>query len=339
MKLFLRDQLPVLLLFGIQITICSLIYGLNEGSALSTISYVVIVSVFLYLIYVLYRYLTKREFYRRLSNPMKALDHTFDTRRRRKAPIEHALWALLEHQFQTYQNELHQYESKLSNHVTFMNQWVHQMKTPLAVIHMTIQEEDEPIFDSIREETDRLTKGLETVLYMARLESFEQDFYIELVSLHKLVNQFVRQNKRLFIRSQVFPKVEIDPQIHVLSDEKWLTFILSQLVSNAVKYSAGKGRSVTISAREEWDYIQLEVKDEGIGIPKHDLLRIFDPYFTGDNGRQFPAATGMGLYLVHEICDRLGHRVEAESELHEGTTLRLIFTPMAEDDQYRREEP
>jgi signal transduction histidine kinase len=143
----------------------------------------------------------------------------------------------------------------------------------------------------------------------------------------------------LFIRSQVFPKVEIDPRIHVLSDEKWLNFILSQLVTNAVKYSAGKGRNVFISAREEWDYIQMEVKDEGIGIPTHDLARIFDPYFTGDNGRQFPAATGMGLYLVHEICDRLGHHVEAESELHAGTTLRLKFIPMAEDDQYRREEP
>lgn len=338
MRLFLRDHIPLMIVLGIQIVMTSIVYAFNDGSALSTISYVFIISLFLLLVFLVYQYVTKRGFYARLSNPEASMEPIFTSKSRRFTPIEQALQDLLVDQFRLTQQELHHAENRMNRHVTFMNQWVHDMKTPLSVIHMTIQDEDEPIFDRIREETDRLAKGLETVLYMARLDSFEHDFYIEEVDLAQLFGQFVKQNKRLFIRSQVFPKIEIEAHQVVLSDEKWLGFVFSQILNNAVKYSAGKSRSIEISTFMEEEQTVVEVRDFGIGIPAHDVDRVFEPYFTGENGRQYAASTGMGLYLVHEICSRLGHRITISSEQGVGTSVRIYFTNTTEDHDFRRKE-
>lgn len=330
MRLFLRDQLPVAVIYFLQLGLSALIYWLHGFQNGDATGYVITVSTFLFVVYLGYKYYTNQGIYRRLSDLPQSLDHTFDSKSKVLSPMDEALQSYTQKQFQYYQNELFQVENKLDEHLHFMNQWVHQMKTPISVIYMTIQDEDEPIFDSIREETDRLEKGLETVLYMARLDSFEKDYSVEQVSLNSIVSRFVQENKRLFIRNQVFPRVDIDSGLTVLSDEKWLGFIFGQLMTNAVKYSTGFAQSIQVRAYKDGNTIVLEVEDLGIGIPKHDIQRIFEPYFTGDNGRKYPAATGMGLYLVKEICGRLGHRVEAVSEPGQGTTLRLRFQTAAD---------
>lgn len=100
---------------------------------------------------------------------------------------------------------------------------------------------------------------------------------------------------------------------------------MGQLVTNAVRYSAGSGSKVTFSAFPRGRQVVLEVRDRGVGIPAQDLSRVFDPYFTGENGRMFTESTGMGLYLVRQVCSKLGHEVELESQKGEGTALRLVF--------------
>ncbi|MDR6224467.1 signal transduction histidine kinase [Desmospora profundinema] len=111
----------------------------------------------------------------------------------------------------------------------------------------------------------------------------------------------------------------------VESDAKWLTFMVNQLVTNAVKYSSGTGETVTFSSYHRGKNQVLEIRDHGVGIPKQDRDRVFDPYYTGENGRRFSESTGMGLYLVREVCERLGHGVELDSEKGKGTTVRLVF--------------
>lgn len=117
----------------------------------------------------------------------------------------------------------------------------------------------------------------------------------------------------------------MDEEIVVYSDEKWITFVFSQLLTNAVKYTDPGGK-VTISIYPQNDEAVFEVSDQGIGIPKRDLKRIFDPYFTGQQGRAYSESTGMGLYLVREICQRLNHQVELESEEGTGTVARIRFS-------------
>lgn len=206
-----------------------------------------------------------------------------------------------------------------------MNQWIHQMKTPLSVIELITQDEVDSRFESINEETDRLKKGLEMALYVARLEAFTQDFYVERVQLHKVVNDSVHEHKRFFIRNFVYPELEIDKGITVESDAKWLQFLIGQIISNAIKYSSGSREKIKVKACREGNTVVLEIIDSGVGIPKQDLPRVFKPFFTGENGRDFKESTGMGLYLVYEITKQLGHSVEIHSEVDKGTVVRIKF--------------
>ncbi|HDX9541821.1 TPA: sensor histidine kinase, partial [Bacillus thuringiensis] len=239
--------------------------------------------------------------------------------------ISAALQDLLEVQYRHYQNQLHIQERKNNDHLTFMNQWIHQMKTPLSVIELITQDEVDPRFESINEETDRLKKGLEMALYVARLEAFTQDFYVERVQLHKIVNDSVHEHKRFFIRNFVYPELKVEKDITVESDAKWLQFLIGQILSNAIKYSSGSREKIKVKACKEGNTVILEIADNGVGIPKQDLPRVFKPFFTGENGRDFKESTGMGLYLVYEITKQLGHSVEIHSEVGKGTVVRIKF--------------
>ncbi|CAG7626863.1 sensor histidine kinase [Paenibacillus allorhizosphaerae] len=321
MKLFWREHVPLAFMYAGQllltITVCRLA-GFKDYSALA---YIALLSVSLFAFYLLYRYGMHAKLYRMLARPPKTLDESIV--QLGAAPLAEALEQLMQSQYRHYQNDIGRYRKKLDDQLTFIHQWVHQMKTPLSVVHLAIQEENDPVFDSIREELDRMKKGLETVLYTARLEAFEQDFVVQPVRLHQLVGKVVSEHKNLFIRSSVFPELQVDDQLIVMSDDKWLAFAIGQLVTNAVRYSAGRGHRVTFGASIRGNRTCLEVRDYGIGIPQQDIRRVFDPYFTGENGRRYGESTGMGLYLVREICARLDHRVELESEPGQGTAVRI----------------
>ncbi|PHC35855.1 hypothetical protein COF09_30600 [Bacillus toyonensis] len=119
--------------------------------------------------------------------------------------------------------------------------------------------------------------------------------------------------------------MKIVQEYTVESDRKWLRFIVNQILSNAIKYSAGSRGNITIAVFEKDKSVVLEIQDYGVGIPKEDLPRVFRPFYTGENGRKFKESTGMGLYLVKNIIARLSHKIEIESEFEKGTKVRIIF--------------
>lgn len=324
MKLFLRDQWPFAAFFLVQLILLILIFAMDGYWNESLMIYVMFLSVFFAGAFLAIRYLSHRTIYQRLSKPVESLEELTQTYG--NSPLCRAMDDISQEQYRLYKEQLHAYENKQRDHTTFIQQWVHQMKTPISVIHLLLQNEDDPTAESVREEVDRIKRGLETVLYIARLDRFEQDFLIEPVTLRSLVQNVLAENKRLFIRNQVYPEVKVDESWRVESDDKWLAFVLNQLLTNAVRYSAGKSNKVTIRAYERGAHAILEVQDYGIGIPSEDIRRVFKPYFTGENGRKYPESTGMGLYLVKEICGRLHHGVEMESVVGEGTTVRIVLS-------------
>ncbi|RAT98027.1 HAMP domain-containing sensor histidine kinase [Brevibacillus sp. Leaf182] len=324
MKLFLRDQWPFAAFFLVQLILLIMIFAMDGYWNESLMIYVMFLSVFFAGAFLAIRYLSHRTIYQRLSKPVESLEELTQTYG--NSPLCRAMDDISQEQYRLYKEQLHAYENKQRDHTTFIQQWVHQMKTPISVIHLLLQNEDDPTAESVREEVDRIKRGLETVLYIARLDRFEQDFLIEPVTLRSLVQNVLAENKRLFIRNQVYPEVKVDESWRVESDDKWLAFVLNQLLTNAVRYSAGKSNKVTIRAYERGAHAILEVQDYGIGIPSEDIRRVFKPYFTGENGRKYPESTGMGLYLVKEICGRLHHGVEMESVVGEGTTVRIVLS-------------
>jgi len=263
--------------------------------------------------------------YKRLNHRLESLDDSFQ--KTDDAPISKAFDEVLRNQYKLYQSQLKLIEKEQEEHRKFMDQWVHQMKTPLSVIELTAQNIDEPDSSSIREETEVMKTGLNTILYIARLRTIEQDFHIKPVDLVKLADEVNGENKRFYIRNKVYPKLEVKKEgITVESDEKWLFFILSQLINNAVKYSSEISNRIVISIYERGEEAILEVTDFGIGIPEVDKRRIFDPFYTGENGRKYRESTGMGLYLAKESLSILGHEIEMESVSGKGTTFRIVFS-------------
>lgn len=326
MKLFLKEHALLIAVQLVQFTIMALIYWLDGYRNWLLMLYTVLIGSFLLVCYLLYHYFSRRGFYQMLSDPLQLLEDSL--RKTEHTPISEALHRILKEQYRHYQYKIKTLEDGQLEHLKFMDRWVHQMKTPLSIIELTARDLDEPESSDIREETERMKTGLNTILYMARLRTIEQDFHVKPIMLSKVVAEVNQENKRFYIRNEVYPRLhEEKPGIVVETDEKWLLFILMQVVNNAVKYSAGQSKRILISIYERNGSAVLEVKDYGVGIPEADKRRVFNAFFTGDNGRKFRESTGMGLYLVKEAAEHLGHQIEMESRVGEGTVFRIIFPP------------
>ncbi|MCI9586345.1 MAG: HAMP domain-containing histidine kinase [Oscillospiraceae bacterium] len=202
--------------------------------------------------------------------------------------------------------------------VDYYTLWAHQIKTPIAAIHLLLQHDDSEQGREVAAELFKVEQYVEMVLQYLRLGGSSTDYLIAEVPLEPLVRQAVRKYAPLFIRSRV--TLDLRP-IHgsVLSDEKWLGFVVEQLLSNAVKYT--RGGTVRILQKGS----DLLIQDTGIGIAAEDLPRIFEKGYTGCNGRTDRKSTGIGLYLCKNVCDRLGHGIAVSSEIGRGTEVRLTL--------------
>ena len=203
--------------------------------------------------------------------------------------------------------------------------FVHQMKTPVSVLKLILEKHsEEGEYKKIKRNISALEYNLNQMLDVYRLEEFKNDFVSEKVMLKNVCKNCINGLKDYFIASQIYPKLDIDDDIYVYSDSKWLKLIIHQLLTNAIKYS-DSGQSVTVRVKMEEDRVILSVIDEGIGIENADLRNIFELFYIGKNGRNNADSSGIGLYIVKRVTEYLGHKTEVESEAGKGTTVRIIF--------------
>lgn len=323
LKLFIKEYLSFFIFQLVLIGFMLIIFGLDGFRNIDTAIYMVSISLVLLSSFLAVRYMLRQRFLSQITQtPMKMEDALQKNAR----TAEYIVTADYLHEFyRVYQYEVQALYASQNRHEKFMNQWVHQMKTPIAVLELLLQEEGELDKRSVQEEVDRLKRGLEMVLMTARIDKFEEDMQIEQISLKAIVTKVVNENKRLFITNRVFPDIQIGEELVVTSDMKWLQFIIVQFVTNAVKYTFEPNRKVYLFAEEQADGITLSIRDEGIGIPKSDLSRVTKAFFTGENGRKTGESTGMGLYLAKEICEKLGHELLIASEVNQGTVVTVKF--------------
>lgn len=201
--------------------------------------------------------------------------------------------------------------------VDYYTVWAHQIKTPIAAMKLTLQNEDTQFSRKLSNDLFRIEQYVEMVLTFLRLDSESTDYVIKEYDLDGIVRQAVKKFSGEFISRKI--SLVYEPlQATVITDEKWLSFVVEQILSNALKYTP----SGSITIRLEPDK-KLYISDTGIGIAPEDLPRIFENGYTGYNGRTDKKASGIGLYLCKRICDKLGHGIAAESKLDEGTTIIL----------------
>ncbi len=186
---------------------------------------------------------------------------------------------------------------------------------------MIVENNPNSINQSIQEELIKIENYLQQVLFYARSENVEKDYLIKEVNLNDVVNTVIKQNKKDLISKRI--KIELNNlNIQVYSDKKWLEFILNQIINNAIKY-VNQDPVITISAKKYQDHDELMISDNGIGILKDEIDRVFDKGFTGTNGRNDKKSTGIGLYLCKKLCLRLNHEIKISS--NEKTTVTIIF--------------
>ena len=231
-------------------------------------------------------------------------------------PIEAAYQELLEILYRDRQALVSRGDQRRREMVEYYTLWAHQIKTPIAAMHLLLQGDDTERGRELSAELFKIEQYVEMVLQYLRLGSETTDYLIREVPLEQVVRQAVRKYAQLFIHSRV--SLDLQPiSLQVLTDEKWLGFVVEQVLSNAVKYA--RGGAVRIFARGD----TLVVQDNGIGIAPEDLPRVFENGYTGCNGRTDKRSTGIGLYLCRQICDRLGHRISVVSQVGKGTEIRI----------------
>lgn len=210
------------------------------------------------------------------------------------------------------ENSIIQKETDMTEYYTM---WVHQIKTPIAAMRLTLQGMDTAEARELSEELQRIEQYVEMVLCYLRLDSDSTDYLIRRCDLDEIARQAVRKYSPQFIRRKL--RLDYEPlNYSVLTDDKWLLFVIEQVISNALKYT----RSGTV--RIYLDGEDLCVRDTGIGIAQEDLPRIFEKGYTGCNGRTDKKASGIGLYLCRRICTALGHDIIARSD-ESGTEIRI----------------
>ena len=234
---------------------------------------------------------------------------------------------VIEGDYQELAKELYQSKRELISEnrtarkemLDYYGMWVHQIKTPIAAMRLLLQEEDTPLSREMQSELFQTEQYVQMALQYLRMEKMTSDLVFARYDLDALIRQAVRKYAPLFIRRKIILSYE-PVHCEVLTDEKWLVFVLEQILSNALKYT--KSGSIHIYLSPDAPKT-LVIEDTGIGIAPEDLPRIFEKGYTGCNGRADKRSTGIGLYLCRQIMEKLSHTIRIESEMGVGTKVYL----------------
>jgi len=209
-------------------------------------------------------------------------------------------------------------DSEKSGMSEYYTLWAHQIKTPIAAMRLLLKSDPSESARELSLELFKIEQYVEALLQYLRLESLSSDLLLAEYPVGDIVKQAVRKYAKMFISRGITLRLA-ETELHAVTDEKWLCFVVEQLLSNALKYTSEGEISIYTEGKS------LIVEDTGVGIAPEDLPRIFERGFTGYNGRMDRKSTGIGLYLVRRILQKLGHAIEAESEPGTGTRMRIIF--------------
>lgn len=234
-----------------------------------------------------------------------------------KEPLEAEYRALAVQLCARHQAREEQISEQYQERITYYTLWAHQIKTPIAAMGLTLQNQDTALSRQLMGQLTRIRQYADMALAYLRLDSEHTDYVIRSCDLDTVIREAVKKFSGEFIRRGIRLEYE-GVNLKIISDEKWLEFVLEQLISNALKYTPSGSIAIRLEPGPT-----LCIADTGIGIAPEDLPRIFENGYTGLNGRRDKQASGIGLYLCRRICQNLGHEISAQSTPGTGTTIRL----------------
>ena len=288
--------------------------------------YLLVIGILLELIYLGQQYMKKFRYYKEMTIKLDMLDQKNMLSEMMERPDffeGEFIYDILQSCNKSMNDEILQYRTEAAGYREYIEMWIHEVKTPLAAAKLILEDHPSEITEAMDEALQQINYYLEQALYYARSNSVEKDYLVKELNLKDMVQKAVRSNARIMISNKIKISMNnLDQKI--FSDEKWLLFILNQIISNAVKYKK-EDPQISFEARQSTNQIFLEIRDNGIGIAAKDLPRVTDKGYTGTTGRNYEKSTGMGLYLCKKLCDKLQLSFKIESKEEEYTIVTIGF--------------
>ncbi len=281
-----------------------------------------------FLLILLIPYFRKKKFYTDLLSNIEVLDKAYlvlETLNKPEFYEGELLYQALYDINKSMNENVRLIRESLQDFKEYIEMWIHEVKIPLSTLVLISNNHKEQFDKKTKLQLKKLENYVDQVLYYTRSENAEKDYLIKETNLSKVIKNVGLKNMTDLLENKIDYIVE-NVNVLVLTDSKWLEFILGQVINNSIKYKRKiKNSYIKIFAKEEKDKIVLIVEDNGIGIKKSDLKQVFDKSFTGVNGRNTNKSTGMGLYIAKKMCEKLGHKIDIESIYNEYTKVSITF--------------
>ena len=271
-------------------------------------------------------YFRKKNFYTSLIQKLEELDKKYLILEMMSRPSFYEGKILYDTIYETDKSmieNVNEYLSNIEDFKDYIEMWIHEVKIPISSLILMSHNHKE-LNNTYINEVKKLNDYVDQVLYYVRSNYAENDYIIKENNLDKIIKDVILKNKDELLLNNINIETNIKEN-KVLTDSKWLEFILNQIINNSIKYKKDNDSIIKIESLKENDKTILSIYDNGIGINKKDIKNVFKKSFTGENGRNLSKSTGMGLYIAKRLCDKLGHKILIESEKNEYTIVKIIF--------------
>lgn len=333
LKAYVKEHIRTIVAYGLSILILFVIaglYGYDKG--VKNMSYALLLIIFFGGIYVVYDYFRFRKKCLKLSDVIVDAGEKEDHLPEPECLLEMLYQKMVSEEEKEKRRLTTEFDEKKKDMADYYTMWIHQIKTPIAAMRLLLEDQDEAApgiaGQQASEELFKIEQYAEMALHYARLESLSSDLLFKKYDVYEIIKQAVKKYAVLFIGSGLSFLME-EFSTTVVTDEKWLSFVIEQILSNALKYTQEGSISIYGAdykgERQTGEVSYVVIEDTGIGIREEDLPRIFERGFTGYNGRMDKKSTGIGLYLCKQIMNRLSHTIQVKSQMGKGTKVILGF--------------
>ena len=328
LKKYLLDKFPQFLISIIGFIISILILNVFKVE-LSVKLAITIIFIIVVLLNTLFDFFRRYNFYQNLKNILNTLDQKYLVLEMLNIPDFYdgeIFYNTLYEINKSMIEKVKEYNLSITDFKEYVEMWIHEVKIPISSLILLSHNHKNQIDKRYIEQVRKLDNYIDQILYYVRSENAEKDYLIKEQNLQEIIKSVALKNKDDLLENNVRLEVDVKKK-QILTDTKWLEFILNQIINNSIKYKRETTDSyIKITALEKESKIYLCILDNGIGIPKDNLSRVFDKSFTGLNGRKKAKSTGMGLYIAKKLCKKLGHIITIESKVGEYTKVTIIFS-------------
>ncbi len=326
-SMYFKDNLYKLFVFSVCYVLNLLIFFAFKVDKSVIISSTVLY-IICFLLILLIPYFRKKKFYDYLLANIASLDKSYlvlETLSKPEFYEGEILYQALYEINKSMNENVRLIEEHLQDFKEYIEMWIHEVKIPLSTLVLMSNNHKEQFDKKTKLQLKRLEDYVDQVLYYARSENAEKDYLIKEIDLAKVIKNVGLKNMDEILENKI-DYIVLNNHYKVLTDSKWLEFILGQIVNNSIKYKRNIDNSyIKIFVQEAQEKTTLVIEDNGIGIKESDLKQVFDKSFTGENGRNTNKSTGMGLFIAKNMCKKLGHKIDIESKYNEYTKVYITF--------------